>query len=166
MDITRRTDYAIRLIAALIENNGEPLSVREVAERQDIPYAFARSIQHDLALGGFIRSLRGARGGMVLAKDPDSFTLLDFIETLQGPVSIAVCTTEDGWCSRDEDCTFHTVWTNANDMLRNYLSSATISGILQGKYSFLGTKASKSAAKAADKAVAPAAVDMIDATEA
>ncbi|MCL2756487.1 MAG: Rrf2 family transcriptional regulator [Coriobacteriia bacterium] len=135
MDITRRTDYAIRLIAALIENKGAPLSVREVAEKQDIPYAFARSIQHDLALGGFIRSLRGARGGMILAKDPDSFTLLEFIETLQGAVSIAVCTTEPGWCPRDEDCTFHNVWLNANTMLRDYLSSATIKDILEGKYS-------------------------------
>ncbi|MCL1891281.1 MAG: Rrf2 family transcriptional regulator [Coriobacteriia bacterium] len=132
MDITRRTDYAIRLIAALIENEGKPLSVREAAEQQEVPYAFARSIQHDLVLSGFVRTIRGAHGGMVLAKDADSFTLLEFIEAIQGKVNVAICTTADGWCSRDENCSFHTVWEGANDILRDYLSGATIKDILQG----------------------------------
>lgn len=137
MDITRRTDYAIRLIAALIDKGEKPLSVREAAEIQSVPYTFARSIQHDLALGGFIRSVRGARGGMILAKDSDTLTLLELIEAVQGPVNVAICTTSPGWCDRDQHCEFHRVWEGANDLIRDYLSSVTIKELLLGKYAHL-----------------------------
>jgi len=54
MDVTRRTDYAIRLISALTESQGKPLSVREAAEAYSVPYAFARSIQHALVQAGLV----------------------------------------------------------------------------------------------------------------
>ncbi|MDR2493244.1 MAG: Rrf2 family transcriptional regulator [Coriobacteriales bacterium] len=132
MDISRRTDYAIRLIAALVEHDGMPLSVREAAEIQDVPYAFARSISHDLVLSGFVRSQRGAHGGMVLIKDPDTLTLLELIESVQGEIHTAICTTSPGWCSRDETCQFHATWEGANNLLRDYFSSVTIKQLLNG----------------------------------
>ena len=154
MDITRRTDYAIRLIAALMNNDDTPLSVREAAEREDVPYAFARSIQHDLALNGFIRSTRGAHGGMTLAKDPETLTLLELIEAVQGKISVAVCTNSPGYCSRDEHCQFHDVWEGANQLLRDYLSSTTIKDLLDGKSAFLTSATADIAAGVAKKSVA------------
>jgi Rrf2 family protein len=140
VEITRKTDYSIRLIAALIAQDGRPLSVREAADAQGVPYTFARSIQHDLVLSGFLRSLRGANGGMVLAKDPESLTLLELIEAVQGPFSIAVCATSPDWCGREKDCYFHPVWEGANSIIRDYLSSVTIKQLLEGDRPFLSTK--------------------------
>ena len=133
MDVTRRTDYSIRLIAALILNNGKPLSVREAAEQYEVPYAFARSIQHAMVQAGLIRSLRGAHGGMLLNVDPDDITLFQLIEAVQGPVSVAVCTTDTGWCSRDTQCPFHKVWEGANELLADYLESVSIKQLLEGE---------------------------------
>ena len=48
MDITRRCDYACRILRAAYKSGDEYVSVSEIAEKEDIPYAFARSIQHDL----------------------------------------------------------------------------------------------------------------------
>jgi Rrf2 family protein len=141
MDITRRTDYSIRLIAALIQAEGEPLSVREAAEMQDVPYAFARSIQHDLLTSGFIKSLRGAQGGMLLAKDPKKLTLFELIEAVQGPVSVAICVTEKDWCSRHPSCVFHRVWEGANAMLKDYLSSVSIQDLIDGSPAHLSGSA-------------------------
>jgi Rrf2 family protein len=156
MDITRRTDYAIRLIAALLESDGKALSVREAADAQDVPYAFARSIQHDLALCGFIRSVRGARGGMLLIKDPDTLTLLDIVEAVQGPVSVAICTTSPGWCRRDSACPFHDVFAGANDLLRDYLSSVTIKDLLAGELAHLtDASAHRASGKPVKKAAKP-----------
>jgi Rrf2 family protein len=129
MDISRRTYYAIRLIAALVEAN-KPLSVREAAEMQEVPYAFARSIQHDMVRSGLIRSIRGAHGGMVLARESSELTLLDLIEAVQGPVSVSVCANEKGWCSRDTHCQFHKVWEGANGMLMEYVSSINVKKLL------------------------------------
>lgn len=132
MEISRRTDYAIRLIAALASSDGKPLSVRAAAEAQDVPYAFARSIQHDLVVSGLIASRRGAHGGMVLCKDPDELTLLEVIESVQGPIGLAICSREEGWCPRDAHCVFHQVWCGADEMLRGYLPSVSFKELLAG----------------------------------
>ena len=133
MEISRRTDYAIRIIAALIQNEGMPLSVSAAAKLQDVPYSFARSIQHDLTKNGIVTTLRGAQGGMVLAVDPDELTLAQLVETVQGPIQVAACLAENGWCPRDNSCAFHKVWISASKMLNEYLSSISIKEILEGK---------------------------------
>jgi Rrf2 family protein len=137
MEISRRTDYAIRLIAALLQNDGKPLSVREAANEQEVPYAFARSIQHDLVTSGILASIRGAQGGMLLAIDPKDLTLFRLIEVVQGPVSVAICVTDKEWCARHKGCQFHKVWEGMNDIMEDYLSSVSIKELLEGKQAHL-----------------------------
>lgn len=132
MEITRRTDYAIRLIAALVASDGEPLSVRTAAEDYEVPYSFARSIQHDLVIAGIISSVRGASGGMVLNVDPAKLTMLDVVESVQGPVGVAVCSREANWCPREAFCQFHSVWLGADALIRDYLASVSIKDVVDG----------------------------------
>ena len=54
MDVTRRCDYACRILRAAYKSGDSYVSVSDIAEQEDIPYAFARSIQHDLVKGGLI----------------------------------------------------------------------------------------------------------------
>ena len=61
MDISRKTDYALRMLAMLAEDPECLLSVRTAAEEVNVPYSFARSIQHGLVQAGIVESLRGAR---------------------------------------------------------------------------------------------------------
>ena len=68
MDITRRCDYALRILEAAYESGDSYVSVADISEQEDIPYAFARSIQHDLVKGGLIKTVRGARGGLALGR--------------------------------------------------------------------------------------------------
>ncbi|MDR2957506.1 MAG: Rrf2 family transcriptional regulator [Coriobacteriales bacterium] len=137
MDVTRRTDYAIRLIAALTLSDSKPLSVREAAQEYDVPYAFARSIQHALVQAGLIKSIRGAQGGMLLAVDPNKLTLFKLIEAVQGPVNVSVCTSDYEWCSRVNKCEFHQVWEGANAILADYLDSVSIRQLLDGETAHL-----------------------------
>ncbi|MDR1712787.1 MAG: Rrf2 family transcriptional regulator [Coriobacteriales bacterium] len=152
MEISRRTDYAIRLIAALTLSRGTPLSVREAAEMQDVPYAFARSIQHDLVRAGFLNTIRGAQGGMVLAVDPAELTLYTLIEAVQGPVSVAICATDREWCQRHRGCPFHQVWLGANDLLSNYLKSVSIQQLIDGEFAHLTAQTAQVAALTAANA--------------
>ena len=132
MEITRRTDYAVRLISGLVRSQGEPLSVKTAAEEYDVPYSFARSIQHDLVLSGIITSQRGASGGMLLNIDPSKVTMLELVESVQGPISVAVCAREKDYCPREKACEFHHVWVGADKLLKNYLSSVTIQDLVDG----------------------------------
>ena len=76
MDISRKTDYALRMLAALVEDPRGVVSVRTAARDNGVPYSFARSIQHDLAVAGIVENTRGANGGMRLSVDPKPTTLL------------------------------------------------------------------------------------------
>lgn len=126
MDLNRRTDYACRMIRAAYKNDSRVISVTKVAEQENIPYAFARSIQNDLVHAGILRAERGAKGGLALNCDPSTTTLLHVLECVQGPLSMTNCTADDGFCDRMGCCEFHAVWKHAESMLKAYYSSITL----------------------------------------
>ena len=137
MEISRKTDYALRMIATLVQNPEGVVSVRKAAKDNGIPYSFARSIQHDLALAGIVESTRGAHGGMRLAVDPHATSLLKLVEAVQGPILISTCDhagDDCGPCPRMAECHFNPVWCNAERMLRAYFDSATLyQVVIEGK---------------------------------
>ncbi len=138
MEISRKTDYALRMLASLVNGPGEVISVRTAAEKGDVPYSFARSIQHDLATAGIVENTRGAAGGMRLSVDPRDITLLEIVEAVQGPVLIGGCLRagEQGQpCQRQESCCYTAVWCNAERMLRSFFSSVTLGQIVAERIS-------------------------------
>ncbi|OUO90849.1 Rrf2 family transcriptional regulator [Gordonibacter sp. An230] len=130
MDITRRCDYACRILRAAYRNGDSYVSVSDIAEVEDIPYAFARSIQHDLVKGGLIKTVRGARGGLALNCDPTKTTLLDVLEAVQGPVSVALCSVDPGFCAKQESCAYNKLWQGADALLNEYFSSITLKELI------------------------------------
>ena len=128
MDISRKTDYALRMIADLVRHPDSVVSVRNAAEDNGVPYSFARSIQHELVRAGIIESLRGSHGGMKLSVDPHEVTILQVVEALQGPVNVAVCDTpeRDYPCPNLENCRFNRIWCYARELLEAYFSGITL----------------------------------------
>ncbi len=137
MEISRKTDYALRMLASLVQNPDGVVSVRTAAKDNDVPYSFARSIQHDLALAGIVESTRGAHGGMRLAVDPRTTSLLRIVEAVQGSIVISVCDfagDDGGPCPRMAECHFNPVWCNAERMLRDYFGSVSLyQVVMEGK---------------------------------
>lgn len=131
MEITRKTDYAIRMMMHLaIEDAGQPVSVRRLAELGDVPYSFARAVQRDLSSARLVTTTRGAKGGMRLARPAEEITLLDVITSMQGAPSLSMCATDPEWCHRSPGCTVHPVWVNANTYLRTYLGDITLASLI------------------------------------
>ena len=133
MEITRRTDYGIRLMLALAEAGGGPVSVRELADRQTVPYAFARGIQRDLVAAGLARTKRGKSGGLFLARSASEITLLDVIEAVEGPIALNICTADPEWCQRMGACSVHQVWRGADALVKEYFGSKSLAGLVEGK---------------------------------
>lgn len=132
MDISKKTDYSLRVLAALVKQSQGVLSVRSVADEYGIPYSFARAIQHDLANAGLITSTRGAHGGMMLNVDPKDVTLLSIVEAVQGPIHVSDCDNfSDGKpCTHRGECGFMPVWAETKLLLREWLSSVTLHDVL------------------------------------
>jgi Rrf2 family protein len=126
MEISRRTDYAVRVIldlAALEED--ERASTQEIAERQNIPGPFLAKIVSQLALSGLVTTYRGAGGGVRLARPASEISLLQVIESLDGPIRLNRCVIEPGSCPRDTRCPVHQVWARAQSELTQLLGVTT-----------------------------------------
>lgn len=133
MNITRRFDYACRIIRAAYYAGDRYRSVSEIAEEEGIPYAFARSIQHELVQAGVVTTVRGARGGLKLNCDPEKTTVADLIETVLGSISLTPCTADPQYCEKSKDCEYNHMWEEANEMLRSYFSKVTLASLLTRK---------------------------------
>lgn len=131
MEITRRTDYAIRILLELARVGGGPLSVRELAETQGVPYAFARGIQRELVGANLVTTRRGARGGIVLARPAEEITLRDIAVAMQGDVSCSVCARDPKWCDRMPTCEVHQVWRQVDSLVGDYLATKSLTGLLE-----------------------------------
>jgi Rrf2 family protein len=130
VEVSRRSDYAIRMLLELARSDGAPISVRSLAESQDVPYAFARSIQRELVSAGLVESCRGAHGGIVLARPAEMISLLQVVEAMQGAPSCSVCTSDPDWCRRMRGCSVHGVWSEADRMVSEYLGSKSLAGLI------------------------------------
>jgi Rrf2 family protein len=136
MEITRKTDYALRMLADLVRTPESMVSVREAAEKTGVPYSFARGIQHDLVVAGILSATRGAHGGVRLACDPEKTTLLEVVEAMQGPVAFNVCECgcaeqEDHSCGRTELCPYRRIWKRSRELMEAYLGSITLSDAIR-----------------------------------
>ena len=104
MDISRKTDYALRMLSMLVKDEGSLLSVRTAADEVGVPYSFARSIQHGLVRAGIVESLRGVHGGMRLKVDPAQVTIRQIVQAVQGQLILNDCTAEGALCDRPGYC--------------------------------------------------------------
>ncbi len=136
MDISRKTDYALRMLTALVREPSGVISVRTAADANGVPYSFARSIQRDLTEAGVVESLRGAHGGMRLVAAPSRVTLLSIVEAMQGPLVLSACESagpECTACPRMDSCHLNPIWRGAQELLESYLASVTLEDIVSGK---------------------------------
>lgn len=131
MDITRRCDYALRILRAAYQGGGEYISITDVSETEGIPYAFARSIQHDLVKSGLLRTVRGARGGISLNCNPANVTIREVLEAVQGPVSVSMCAVDPHECVHQGTCAYNKLWMGANSLLNRYYESIYLADLLE-----------------------------------
>ena len=118
MQITRQADYAVRAVLHLARvNNGERAATSTIAKEQHIPPSFLAKIISQLSIAGLLHTSRGARGGVTLARDPKDITLLEVIESIDGPIQLNECVGGDGICSFDDNCPIKAVWCDAQDEL-------------------------------------------------
>lgn len=129
MSITRRCDYACRIIRAAYRSGDTYISIADVAEQECIPYSFARSIQHELVKAGLLKTIRGVKGGLALACDPAQTTVLDVLESVNGGISIAECTCNEYPCSHKASCSFNALWCASDALLSNLYASITLEAL-------------------------------------
>jgi len=131
MRLTRGSDYAIRGMMYLAKQpRGKVCLVSQVAEVQCLPESYLAKIFQDLSRSGLVVSYRGAKGGFVLARDPNEITLRQVIEAVEGPIALSPCLDERMGCEQSETCEVHLVLAEAQSRLLEVLDGATLQGTI------------------------------------
>lgn len=131
MKLSSRTRYGIRAILELAENMGKgPLQIKVIAQRQDISVKYLEQLMAVLRSAGFIRSIRGSKGGYVLAKAPNQIRLNDVFNCLEGPVVTAECVEDENYCAKAADCVARQLWVQVQDAVKNVLQSITLQDLV------------------------------------
>ncbi|MFO0752850.1 MAG: Rrf2 family transcriptional regulator [Thermodesulfovibrionales bacterium] len=125
MEITRETDYAIRCVLYLAGKQEEVTMVEEIAREMSVPKSFLAKILQKLVRSKLARSYRGVKGGFQLARTPKEISLLDVIETIQGPVAMNRCAVDESICGFSAACVVHPVWIDLRRKVEEYLRDVT-----------------------------------------
>jgi Rrf2 family protein len=130
LDLTKRSDYAIRAMLALTMAKEGLLSSRKIAEEMKIPPRFLPQIMGDLTRAGLVDAHPGRAGGYRLAQPASSVTLLTVIEAVEGDPHRQICVMRGTACGQNGECGVHDVFYAAESAILEKLRGATLQGIV------------------------------------
>jgi len=130
MNISTRGRYGLRaLLEIAVQPDEEPVTIRDISQRQQMSVTYLEQILHKLKKAGIVRSIRGARGGYVLARKGDKIPVNQIINALDGPISISYCDSpqlREKSCIGPSACVSRILWKKLEDLIESSLSSVTL----------------------------------------
>jgi Rrf2 family iron-sulfur cluster assembly transcriptional regulator len=133
MQLTSRTEYAVRAMLDLARLEGGQATAKEIAKRQDIPPKFLPQIMVDLSRAGLVQGTRGSGGGVRLAVDPAKVTIRRIVDAIEGPMALYACLEEGGVCKREGLCQMRHVWGWAQSRFLRALEDFTLYDLMAGQ---------------------------------
>ena len=132
MKLSTRTRYGMRAIIELAQHEDKrPLQLKTIAERQDISVKYLEQLMSMLRSAGFVRSVRGSKGGYTLGRPADQITLSEIFRCLEGAVTTAECVDEESYCARSADCAARDVWVRVEKAIQDVLGSIRLSDLVR-----------------------------------
>ena len=132
LEITRQADYALRATLEVARMPyGERAPTATIAAQQQIPLPFLAKIVSQLVVRGILEATRGASGGVSLARQADTITMLEVIEAIDGPITVNRCTRDPSVCELSATCPFCDIFTEAQQALVNRLGGTLLSSLVE-----------------------------------
>ena len=128
MMISTKGRYALRIMVDLAQHDGEePVSVRAIAQRQDISGKYMEQIISVLTRAGLLRSVRGAQGGYHLAYAPSEITVVMILRATEGDLAPAECVLDGAHhCDRRGACPSRTVFSKVYSAINEVIDGVTL----------------------------------------
>ena len=124
MNISVKGEYALQAVFDLSSQPpGHPVKIADIARRQKIPQKFLELILASLKQGGFVESRRGAEGGYLLAKGPESIRVGDVIRFVEGPRD------ERTRARRNAESPFADMWQRVNRTVSEVLDQTSFADL-------------------------------------
>ena len=139
MRLSSMADYAVvTMSAAARQCGGARVSAQQLADETGLPVPTVQKLVSKLSAAGLLKAVRGAGGGLKLARPAAAISLADIVEAVEGPIALAPCS-EHGRhdCTLEQACTVRPHWPVIDAALRGALAGVPL------------TRLSRPAAKAA-----------------
>ena len=125
MNISVKGEYALQAIFDLASQPaGDPVRIADIARRQKIPQKFLELILAGLKQGGFVESRRGAEGGYLLARTPDTITVGEVLRFVEGPQ-------QGKGRSKKADSPFADMWQQVDRAISGVIDKTTFADLLR-----------------------------------
>lgn len=132
MRLSTRTRYGARAMVVLAEAYPErAVSVKEMAEHQRISQKYLEQIMGVLKSAGLVQSVRGVHGGYSLMHPPDTMTMLEVYEALEGPAKPVDCATCNTFDRTGERCPTQGLWLELGEVIAGTLSKWTLQELME-----------------------------------
>jgi len=133
--VSKSEEYGLRLVMSLAVS-GDQLTIRELAEREDLPDTTVAKIVGRLRQAGVVEAVRGRNGGYTLTRSADEISLADVVNALETEVfSNDFCRTMspgDGPCAKSAGCGLKPVWRDLGAVIGNFLDGITVADLVAG----------------------------------
>jgi len=130
MQILSLTEGGIRTVLYLaLAEEDRWVPGEEICRTQEISPTYLAKITRLLLKRGILSAVRGVGGGLRLGRPPETISMLEVIETLQGPLHFNECLIEPGTCERDSRCPVHPVWKQIKEGTERILALWTFSDL-------------------------------------
>ena len=132
MRLSTKGRYGARAMLDLALNFGkEPVLLRDIATRQEVSEKYLEHSMSSLRNAGLVRSIRGARGGYILAKPPSEIRLSEIMEVLEGSMAPVECVDDSEVCHRADLCVTRDIWEKMKEAIDNILESTTLEDLAE-----------------------------------
>lgn len=131
MKISTRTRYGVRAALELAKNwQKGPVKLKNIAKRQELSVKYLEQLMAVLKTAGIIHSIRGAKGGYILAKAPAVITVYDVFRALEGDIVAVDCLEDRRVCHKTADCVTRELWADVRKAVDNVLQSTTLQDLV------------------------------------
>lgn len=134
MKLSTKGRYGLRALIDLAQYSGnEPVSITSIAGRQEISERYLEQLMALLKKEGLVKSIRGAGGGYVLAKDLSEISVGDVLRALEGSLDPVECSglNPDEGCKAADVCVTKYVWQRINDSINQTVDEMRLDQLVE-----------------------------------
>lgn len=130
--ITTRGRYALRVMVDLaINSNGNYISLKNIAQRQQISNKYLEQIISKLNKAGFLEVARGNTGGYKLARLPEEYSVGEILRATEGNLAPVNCVLDSGECEKKQVCKTYSFWEGLDKVINEYVDSKTLKDLIK-----------------------------------
>ncbi|HET9347439.1 MAG TPA: Rrf2 family transcriptional regulator [Candidatus Limnocylindrales bacterium] len=130
LELNRESEYAIRALVLLAVEKHRSWSGREIAARTDVPERIVARVLGQLVTAGIVESRIGRTGGYRLRRAPTGLSILEIVETIEGPSRSERCVLRQQGCDPTAPCAIHPVWATAQAGVVDTLGATTLAALV------------------------------------